>query len=57
MSNFNIGSINGTATISLGNGENVNVKKLTIKIDGKIVETEKEVSMKIENNVLIITTK
>lgn len=56
MSNFNIGTINN-ATISLGNGENLNVKKLSVKIDGKLVIDEKEISVKVENGSMLITTK
>lgn len=56
MANFNIGSINN-ATISLGNGETMTVKNLSVKIDGKLLIENKEVSAKIENGVLIITSK
>lgn len=56
MSTFNINSVNN-ATISLGNGENVNIKKLSIEIDGNRICTERQVSAVIKNGILIIETK
>lgn len=56
MSNFIIGAINN-ATISLGNGDKLSVKNLSVKIDGKLLIENKEVSAKIENGVLIINSK
>lgn len=63
-STFNTGSVNNAtislgnnATISLGNGENVNIKKMSITINGDVVVEEKEVSLEIKNGILLITTK
>lgn len=54
MSIFNFNTINN-ANVSLGNGETVNVKKMSVKVDGKLVVTDKEISVKIENGTLVIT--
>ena len=55
MSTYNFQSINN-ATISLGNGEQFNIKKLSVKIDGKLVIENKEIEMKIIDGVLIINS-
>lgn len=54
MSKFNIGSIQN-ATINLSNGEELNVQKLDVEINGKKVAKGVPVKAHIEKGVLIIS--
>lgn len=58
MTKFNIGSIQSAiVNISMGNGEEHEIGKLSVNIDGKDIVVDKKVNMKIENGVLLITTE
>lgn len=56
MATFNFDTINN-ATISLGNGEVVNVKKLSLQINNVMIEENVKLTAIVKNGVLIITTK
>lgn len=54
--NFN-GAISGNSKISLNEGSTINLKKISIELNGKMIEKNKDVELTILNGVLKITTK